>query len=274
MRKIVLKIFFMILVVCILFSINSCVKAANSKEELLKQEIEYYSKDMDINNLTKEDVLKIYDEINDKYTNEELANMLEDNKEEIRKQGISEEVISAGAEVLKNTDTNSVREIIENDIDFENIKEKVNDGYTTNQIVKDIVKETPTEQKINIATKLLLSNRIVKNILIVLIILFVYETILRWIIYKKAGKKGWAAIIPLYRQIVMYKICGLSPWLMLLWFVPIFGWIAMLVIAIMKRFCISYAFGKRATFGFGVLILPLIFKSILAFNKNIKYEGE
>lgn len=250
------------------------VKAATTKEEMLKEQAEYYARNIDLNNITKEDVLEVYDEISKEYTNEELANILEEHKEEIKEQGVSDEVIEVGQELLKTTDKDSVRKIIEEDIDFDSVKEKIDEGYITNEVVKEIVKETPTEKKFEIVIKLLLANTIIKTILVVACIVFIYKIIIRWIIYKKAGKHGWAAIIPLYRQIVMYKICGLSPWLMLLWLVPIFGWVAMLVIAIMKRFCLANSFGKGALFGFGLLVLEPIFQSVIAFGSKIKYEGE
>ena len=272
-KKIIVAILLISILIIILNLFNQ-VEAATTKEEMLKEQTEYYAQNIDVNNITKEDVLKAYDELSKNYTNEELANMLEEHKEEIKEQGVSEEVIGAGQELLKTTDKDSVREIIEEDIDFESIKEKMDAGYTPNQVVKEIVQETPTEKKIEIAIKLLLANQIFRIAMISIIILFLYSTILRWIIYRKAGKHGWAAIIPLYRQIVMYKICGLSPWLMLLWFVPIFGWIAMFIIAIMKRFCLANSFGKGALFGFGLLILQPIFQSVLAFNSRIEYEGD
>ena len=34
---------------------------------------------MDVNNISKEDVLKVYDDITDEYTNDEIANMIKDN---------------------------------------------------------------------------------------------------------------------------------------------------------------------------------------------------
>lgn len=272
-KKIIVAIL-LISILIITLNLFNQVEAATTKEEMLKEQAEYYAQNIDVNNITKEDVLKAYDELSKNYTNEELANMLEEHKEEIKEQGVSEEVIGAGQELLKTTDKDSVREIIEEDIDFESIKEKMDAGYTPNQVVKEIVQETPTEKKIEIAIKLLLANQIFRIAMISIIILFLYSTILRWIIYRKAGKHGWAAIIPLYRQIVMYKICGLSPWLMLLWFVPIFGWIAMFIIAIMKRFCLANSFGKGALFGFGLLILQPIFQSVLAFNSKIEYEGD
>lgn len=278
MKKIRNKKLIIITILIVLFIliqlISNHVKAAVTKEETLKEQAEYYARNINLNEITKEDVLKAYDELSKNYTNEELANILEEHKEEIKEQGISEEVIGAGKELLKTTDRDSVRKIIEEDIDFDNIKEKVEEGYTSNQIVKQVITETPTEKKVKIATKLILSNTIVRIVLVIASILFIYDTILRWILYRKAGKHGWAAIIPLYRQIVMYQICGLSPWLMLLWFIPIFGWIAIFIIGIMKRFCLANSFGKGTLFGFGLLILKPIFESVLAFSSKIDYEGE
>lgn len=272
-RKIIVTIL-LISTLIITLNLFNQVEAVTTKEEMLREQAEYYAQNIDVNNITKEDVLKVYDELSKNYTNEELANMLEEHKEEIKEQGVSEEVIGAGQELLKTTDKDSVREIIEEDIDFDSVKEKLDAGYTPNQVVKEIVQETPTEKKIEIAIKLLLANQILRTILVVIVVLFVYGTILRWIVYKKAGKHGFAAIIPLYRQIVMYQICGLSPWLILLWFVPVFGWIAMIVIAIMKRFLLAKNFGKGALFGFGLLLFAPIFESMLAFNPKIEYEGE
>lgn len=272
-RKIIVTIL-LISTLIITLNLFNQVEAVTTKEEMLKEQAEYYAQNIDVNNITKEDVLKAYDELSKNYTNEELANMLEEHKEEIKEQGVSEEVIGAGQELLKTTDKDSVREIIEEDIDFDSVKEKLDAGYTPNQVVKEIVQETPTEKKIEIAIKLLLANQIVRTILVVIVVLFVYGTILRWIVYKKAEKHGFAAIIPLYRQIVMYQICGLSPWLILLWFVPVLGWIAMIVIAIMKRFLLAKNFGKGTLFGFGLLLFAPIFESVLAFNSKIEYEGE
>lgn len=267
-----IKKILLIMLICILIiiMIGNLSIASTTKEEI-KQQIQKEVKNIDTNNITTEDILETYDELTKKYSNNEIADIIEENKEEIKQQGISEEIIDVGTNFLKTTDTESVRDIIENDIDLNNIQQKLESGYTPNQVLQSIVEETPTDKKVTIATKLLLANNVVKNVLMILIFLFIYETILRWIIYNKSGKHGWAAIIPLYRQIVMYKVCRLSPWLMLLWFVPIFGWIAMFIIAIMKRFCLSREFGRGALFGFGLLFLPIIFKSILAFNPNIKY---
>lgn len=267
--KKLVKITIFLFLICVMYGQVEAQMAKNS----IQKQLEQYAEEIDVNNMTKEDILKVYDTISEQYTNDELADMIEDNAKEIEKQGISEDLIKAGSNFVRTTDSESVREIIENDIDIEDIKEKVKQGYTPNQIAKSLIQETPSEKKVEIATKLILSNKIVKTFVTIVIILFIYGTIVRWIIYVMAGRQGWAAIVPIYRQIVMYQICGLSPWLMLLWLVPIFGWIAMFVIAIMKRFCLANSFGKGGLFGFGLLLFAPIFQSILAFNPNIKIEN-
>lgn len=243
---------------------------AIENENLVQEKIENYARNIDANNITKEDILKIYDEISEEYSPENIADMIEENAKELEAQGLSKEIITAGSNFIRNTDTKSIRNMIENDIDLEEIKSKLEQGYEPEQILSSIVEETPTQKKIEMFAKILLANKIIRTIITIMIILFIYGTVTRWIIYIKAKKHGWAAIIPLYRQIVMYQVCGLSPWLMLLWLIPIFGWFAMLVIAIMKRFCLAKEFGRGALFGFGLLILPAIFESIIAFNPNIQ----
>lgn len=243
---------------------------ASEEKSLIQQQLEYYTRNIDVNNISKEDVLRVYDDISEEYTNDEVADLIKENAEEIKKQGISEDVITTGANFIKTTDPESLRDIIENDIDVEDIKQKINQGYTPNQILTSIIQETPNQKKAEIATKLLLSNKIVKTVLAVFVIWFIYGTILRWLIYAKAGKHGWAAIIPFYRQIVMYQVCGLSPWLMLFWLLPIIGWFIIGIIAIMKRFCLANEFGRGGFFGLGLLLLPPIFESVLAFNPNIE----
>lgn len=228
-----------------------------------------------LEDMTNEDILEIYDQITEKYSNAQIADMLIENKTQIAEEaGISEDVISAGAEFIRNTDQKEIRNILENDENISQIRRSLQNGDTPKEAVEKAITNTSASQKIDLVIKILLANIIVKTVLWGILILFIYCTITRWIIYKKAGKNGFAAIIPLYRQITMYKICGLSPFLMLLWLVPIFGWIAMFIIAIMKRILLAENFGRSALFGFGLLLFPPIFQSIIAFNNNIEYEGE
>ena len=228
-----------------------------------------------IENITNEEILEIYDQITEEYTNDEIANMILENKDKISEEaGVSEDVIDAGAEFVRNTDQEEIRNILENDENINEIRKSLQEGSSPGEAVENAINNTTTSQKVGLVFKILLANNTVKAVLWVIVILFIYCTITRWIIYKKAGKNGFAAIIPFYRQVTMYKICGLSPFLMLLWLIPIFGWIAMFIIAIMKRILLSENFGKGGLFGIGLIILPPIFQSILAFNRNIEYQGE
>ena len=89
-----------------------------------------------------------------------------------------------------------------------------------------------------------------------------------WKIFVKAGKPGWAAIIPFYSIYVELEILGLPWWFLLLMFVPV----ANIVISIMIFFGLAKVFGKSIGFGFGLLFLSFIFIPILAFG-DARYEG-
>ena len=56
-----------------------------------------------------------------------------------------------------------------------------------------------------------------------LIILAFYVLIIvaQWKIFTKAGQEGWKALIPIYNVVVLYKIIGLSPWLLLLYLLSV-----------------------------------------------------
>ena len=41
-----------------------------------------------------------------------------------------------------------------------------------------------------------------------------------WIIFKKAGKPGWASIVPIYNIIVLIQIVGLPLWYLVLLIIP------------------------------------------------------
>lgn len=266
--KIIKKMLVSIIILLYILGIKYCY----AQHEDIKNQIEKYEGNIDKSDLTQEEILNTYEKFSQNYTNEEMINLLEENKEELNKKGINDETIEAGKALLKNTDEEQIKEIIQENVNIEDIQEKLEKGYTANEIVESILDEMPTQQKINTAGKIILSNKIIKKVLILIIILFIYGTIMRAIIFNKAGENPIAAFIPIYRQITMYRICDLSLGYMLLWLLPIIGWIMLFVIALMKRIYLSQNFGKGVLFGIGLILFPPIFQSILAFNKNIKYE--
>lgn len=85
-----------------------------------------------------------------------------------------------------------------------------------------------------------------------------------WKIFKKAGKPGWASIIPIYNIYIMCEIAEKEWWYVLLSFVPFANIYAMIVLynGMAKRF------GKSGGFVAGMILLPVIFFPILAFGKD------
>ena len=96
----------------------------------------------------------------------------------------------------------------------------------------------------------------------------VFTIISLWYIFKKAGKEGWEAIVPIYNIIVLLEITGLPMWYIALFFVP-FGNIYALVRIYLE---LAYRFKQSTGFGIGLIFLCPIFLGMLAFNKQISYE--
>lgn len=93
-----------------------------------------------------------------------------------------------------------------------------------------------------------------------------------WKVFTKAGKPGWAAIIPIYNTVVLFQISGLNPWLLLLYIVPFVNFIAIPVLMILANVKLAKAFGKGGGFAVGLIFLNAIFMPILAFS-DAEYEG-
>lgn len=89
-----------------------------------------------------------------------------------------------------------------------------------------------------------------------------------WKLFVKAGKPGWAAIVPFYNTYCLFDMSFGNGWLFLLCFVPCVN-VVMLIIMWIK---LAQAFGKGAGFGIGILFFPYIFLMILAFG-DAQYYG-
>lgn len=83
-----------------------------------------------------------------------------------------------------------------------------------------------------------------------------------WIIYKKAGKPGWAAIVPFYNVYVEYEITWGSGWRFLMLLIPIYN----IILGIQTSVKLAKAFGKGGGFAVGLIFLPYVFLPILAFS--------
>lgn len=277
MNKVKFSIYFILImfVSCFLTSITTLY--AVNIDDISKVNLEEKAEEIlgaDNGNIDITKVITEYEKLTQEYTNDEIADMIEKNKDKLEEKGISSDVVSAGTQVLRTMDEESVTKILKEDIKIDEIKEKLEDGYTPNEVINYVTKNLTTKEKVNIALKLLFANKHFKIAVIIISVIMIYSIILRWIIFSKAGKHGFAAIIPIYRDVVYFKICSISPWVILFILLPIIGWLILAVLKIVSKFELSYNFGRKTGFGFGLWLLPIIFESIIAFSREIRYVEE
>ena len=106
------------------------------------------------------------------------------------------------------------------------------------------------------------------GIIVLYVALIVFLIISYWKVFVKAGKPGWAAIVPIYNIVVLLEIVGKPLWWIILLLIPFVN----IVIGIILIFALAKAFGKSTGFGFGLLFLGFIFIPILAFG-DAQYIG-
>ncbi len=83
-----------------------------------------------------------------------------------------------------------------------------------------------------------------------------------WKVFEKAGKPGWAAIIPIYNMIVLIEIVG-KPMIWILWLIiPCVNF----VFLIWLYNLVAKSFGKSEGFTVGMVLFPYIFWPILGFG--------
>lgn len=216
--------------------------------------------------------LNLYTQFTSKYTNNEIVDMIEQERKELEKNNVEMSNVDSVTSLLKTVDTTQLRKIIAQ-VDVEEIAAQIENGENIQAILKNITSDMTAVEKVSFIMDILMSANIIKTVLIVLTILFVYRTLLRCVIYKKAGKRAWAPFIPIYRNAVMLKICGMSPWWLLLLLVPVIGWILLFVVSVASKFMLAESFGKGTGFAFGLWLLAPIFETILVFSKKTKYIG-
>lgn len=89
-----------------------------------------------------------------------------------------------------------------------------------------------------------------------------------WKMFVKAGKPGWACIVPIYNIIVMLEIVGRPTWWVLLMLIPCVG----LVIYVIVLIDLAKSFGQSAAYAVGLLLLGFIFFPMLGFG-SARYQG-
>lgn len=125
---------------------------------------------------------------------------------------------------------------------------------------------------------------VVAIILLIALTFIVLNIVGQWRTFKKAGKGGWEAIVPVYNTVTLCQITGVNPWWVLivfvgslvLSFVPVIG--SLLSLAVSVYFSIllyvstARSFGKNDAFAVGLYFLQPIFFMILG-GKNTQYVG-
>lgn len=110
---------------------------------------------------------------------------------------------------------------------------------------------------------------------VIILAFYVLAIIAQWKIFTKAGEAGWKSLIPIYNLVILFKISGLSPWLLLIllasW-IPVVGSIAVIVLSIILMIKLGKSFGKSTGFIIGLIFLSCIFELILGFGSS-KYVG-
>jgi hypothetical protein len=105
-------------------------------------------------------------------------------------------------------------------------------------------------------------------LMIPIIILSIIKIVGVWKVFTKAGKPGWAAIIPIYNVIVMLEIVGKPIWWIFFFLIPCVN----VVFYIWTVNLLSKSFGQSEGFTIGLLLLGFIFYPILGFG-NYTYLG-
>lgn len=89
-----------------------------------------------------------------------------------------------------------------------------------------------------------------------------------WKIFTKAGKPGWAAIIPIYNLIVLLEIVGKPAWWVILVLIPFVNFFVLIYLAHL----LSKSFGKDIVMTLLLIFLPFIGYPVLAFG-DATYGG-
>ena len=108
------------------------------------------------------------------------------------------------------------------------------------------------------------------------LVLTVVGLVAMWKIFTKAGKPGWAALVPVYNLIVLLEIVGrpkVWAWSLLLLLIPVVNSIYGIVLGLVLALDLAKVFGKSQVFGVVALwLFSIVGFLILGFGKD-KYLG-
>jgi hypothetical protein len=83
-----------------------------------------------------------------------------------------------------------------------------------------------------------------------------------WKVFQKAGRPGWAAIVPIYNNWQIIEIVGRPGWWLAMLFIPYASIVFMFILMI----DLAKSFGKSTGFGVGMILLAPVFMLMLGFG--------
>ena len=105
-------------------------------------------------------------------------------------------------------------------------------------------------------------------LVIVWIVVFAVLIVSNWKIFTKAGKPGWAILIPIYNVMVMLQIVEKPLWWLILLLIPIVD----IVYVIIILYNLVLKFGQPGWHVILALLFGIVYYPYLAFSKA-EYKG-
>ena len=95
----------------------------------------------------------------------------------------------------------------------------------------------------------------------------VVAIVAEWKIFVKAGRPGWAALIPVYSSWVLFEVCGKPGWWALVGLVPYVGWLILMVFYVIAMLELAKRFGQTTMFAvLGLIVFQVVGFIILGFG--------
>ena len=93
-----------------------------------------------------------------------------------------------------------------------------------------------------------------------------------WKMFVKAGRPGWAALIPVYNSWTLFEISGRPGWWALFGIIPYIGWLTLLVLYIIAMPELARRFGKDTVFAIVWLVIFQIIGFIMLGIGDAEYK--
>lgn len=106
---------------------------------------------------------------------------------------------------------------------------------------------------------------------LIALIVGIFMAVCLWRIFTKAGRPGWAAIVPVYNSWVLFETVGYPGWWVLLAFIPVVN-IFPLVMMLVSYYKLGKLFGKSDVFSVLLIFFPVILLPVLAFG-SAQFNG-